>query len=561
MRPLPLEQAYRNGCDRGSFDLSSSASVTHTARELLGSGSTLADLLGAPLDYGPAGGSHELREAIASQYAGLTSADVLATAGASEAIKAVAMAAVRPGNRVVVQSSSYPALRAAPADLGAEVLEWEPGDDFEFDLGDIGRPEFAGAIAVFLNTPHGPSGTILRGAYDGPARLVADEVYRPIELAPATKPRSVVELSETAVGIGDLSKPLGLGGLRIGWIATRDRAFLRDCAHTLDHLSGSVATVSAQLAVHALRRFDGLLASQLVRARHNLSTLAAFMDTHAAWLDWVPPQAGYTAFVRFRGGDPGRDFYEELRHRGVFLLGGSAFGQADFARVGFGLERAGFEAALSAFGEHVRRLPSADCQPPLGDVIVLAKEPRPGYTKTRLAAAVGADASARLSDIFLRRTLCFAEALAGRLYVSFAPNECRDAFEARAPDATLIAQPDGDLGNRLESAFRTALEDGARRPVLIGSDSPTLPPHLLRSAHRLLASHDVVLGPAEDGGYYLIGMNGLQPELFRDIAWSESVVLGQTLARAADAGLRVATLPYWYDIDTPNDLARLEGAL
>lgn len=556
-----MEQAYRDGCDRGSFDLSSSASVSHTARELLGSDLGLADLLDAPLDYGPTGGSHELREAIASQYAGLTAADVLATAGASEAIKAVAMAAVRPGNRVVVQSSSYPALRAAPADLGAQLLEWKPGDDFEFDLGDIGRPEFDSAIAVFLNTPQGPSGTILRGTYEGPARLIADEVYRPIELVPATKPGSVVELSEIAVSIGDLSKPLGLGGLRIGWIATRDRAFLRDCAHTLDHLSGSVSTVSSQLAVHALDRFDNLLAPQLVRARHNLSTLAAFMDVHAAWLDWVPPQAGYTAFVRFRTGEPGRDFYEELRHRAVFLLGGSAFGRADYARVGFGLDSEGFEAALSVFGDHVRRLPSGACQPPAGDVVVLAKEPRPGYTKTRLAATMGVDAAARLSDIFLRRTLCFAKALAGRLYVSFAPNECRGAFEARAPGATLIAQPEGDLGNRLEAAFRSALDDGAQRPVLIGSDSPTLPPHLLRSAHRLLASYDVVLGPAEDGGYYLIGMNALQPALFRDIAWSESVVLQQTLARATAAGLRVATLPYWYDIDTVDDLARLEASL
>jgi rSAM/selenodomain-associated transferase 1 len=194
-------------------------------------------------------------------------------------------------------------------------------------------------------------------------------------------------------------------------------------------------------------------------------------------------------------------------------------------------------------------------------VIVLAKEPRPGFTKTRLAAAVGADAAARLSDVFLQRTLSFVRPHARRLYVSFAPPEARTAFEERAPDARLISQPEGDLGQRLLCAFEMALANGARTPVLIGSDSPTLPPNLLRSAQKLLASHDVVLGPAEDGGYYLIGMNKPQPALFRDIDWSESVVRGQTLARAAEAGLRVATLPYWYDIDTANDLARLEGAL
>ena len=155
-------------------------------------------------------------------------------------------------------------------------------------------------------------------------------------------------------------------------------------------------------------------------------------------------------------------------------------------------------------------------------------------------------------------------ALAGkrarRLYVAFAPADARDSFQARAPGARLLAQPEGDLGRRLLAAFEAALADGARTPVLIGSDSPTLPSNLLRAGQRLLANHDVVVGPAEDGGYYLVGMNRLQPAIFEGIDWGESVVLEQTLARAASAGLRVATLPYWYDIDTADDLARLEGS-
>jgi hypothetical protein len=560
MTALPLEQAYRDGCRAGLFDLSSSAPVPYSVRDLI-CDDGLDRLLDAPLEYGPAGGDGEIREGIASLYDGLSAADVLVTAGASEAIRAASMAVVRPGDRVVVQSPSYPALSVAPADLGAEILQWRHRGDFEFDLAGLVAPAFAGATAVFLNTPHGPSGTILHGTYDGPARLIVDEVYRPIELVAGTKPRSVAELNDIAVSIGDLSKPLGLGGLRIGWIASKDRALLQQCTVALDHLSGSVSTVSARLALGALRQFNALIGPQLARARHNLSTLAAFMDGHAEWLDWTPPQAGYTAFLRFRCGDPGRDFYEELGRHGVFLLGGDVFGEPGYARVGFGLESERFEAALAAFGDGVRRLPAAPCIAREGDVIVLAKEPRPGFTKTRLAAGVGAEAAARLSEVFLRRTLSFARPHARRLFVSFAPREARDAFEAWAPGARLISQPEGDLGLRLQCAFEMALADGARTPVLIGSDSPTLPPNLLRYAQRLLVGHDVVLGPAEDGGYYLIGMNKPQPALFREIDWSESVVLGQTLARAADAGLRVATLPYWYDIDTADDLARLEGAL
>jgi rSAM/selenodomain-associated transferase 1 len=562
MTPLPLEQAYRDGCRAGLFDLSSSAPVPYSMRDLIRDDAAGLDgLLDTRLEYGPVGGDGDIREVIASLYDDFSAADVLVTAGASEGIRAVSMAVVRPGDKVVVQSPTYPGLSAAPDDLGAETIEWTHRGDFQFDLADLAAPAFAGASAVFLNTPHGPSGTMLHSAYDGRARLIADEVYRPIELVPGTKPRSLVERDDTAVSIGDLSKPLGLGGLRIGWIASRDRALLDQCAAALDRLSGSVSTVSARLALGAIRQFDTLIAPQLARAGRNLSTLGRFIDSHAEWLDWSPPQAGYTAFVRFRCGDPGPEFYEELRRRGVFLLGGDVFGEPGYARVGFGVESERFEAALAAFGEEVRRLPTTLCASPDGDVIVLAKEPRPGFTKTRLAASVGVEAAARLSDIFLQRTLSFAQKHARRLFVSFAPDDARESFQARAPGARLLPQPQGDLGHRLLCAFEMALADGGLSPVLIGSDSPTVPPNLLRSAQRLLASHDVVLGPAEDGGYYLIGMNEPQPALFQGINWSEDVVLAQTLQHAASAGLCVATLPYWYDIDTADDLARLEGAL
>ena len=93
--------------------------------------------------------------------------------------------------------------------------------------------------------------------------------------------------------------------------------------------------------------------------------------------------------------------------------------------------------------------------------------------------------------------------------------------------------------------------------MLIGTDSPTLPSHLLSVAHSALATHDVVLGPADDGGYYLIGMNGLHRSLFEVIDWSTERVLSQTLERARSAGLSVFLLPPWYDIDTGGDLARL----
>ena len=190
-------------------------------------------------------------------------------------------------------------------------------------------------------------------------------------------------------------------------------------------------------------------------------------------------------------------------------------------------------------------------------MIVLAKEPRAGFTKTRLATEIGATRAAEISAALLSDSLDLARTAARRLHVAFTPESAAPAFARLAPTAHRFAQPGGDLGVRLRHAFATALADGASRPILIGSDSPTLPSHLLGAAHDALARHDIVLGPAEDGGYYLIGMTELHTSLFDGIDWGSDRVLAQTLARAASAGLRVATLPYWYDVDTAAGVARL----
>ncbi len=518
-----------------------------------------ASLLDVPLTYERGGGDVSLAGAIARLYDTLSADDIVITAGASEAIRAAAMASVRAGDVVAVQTPCYAALHATPADLGARVVRWQAKPGFAFDYADLATPPLRDAASIFLNTPHGPSGSLPFGTHHGRARLIADEVYRPIELVPGTRSASVADVFGDAVSIGDLSKPLGLPGLRIGWIATRDRALLDRCRIVLDYLSGSVATLSARLALAALESFDELLAPHLARARKNLSLLAATMEQHAEWLDWTPPQAGYTAFVRFRAGASGTAFYERLRARGIFALDGAVYGEPEHVRIGFGLDPGDFAHALDVFCDEVRRLPRVRAQTPrpTHDVLLLAKEPRPGFTKTRLAAEVGAVRAAEISAGLLEDSLTLGASCARTLYVSFAPATAAPAFEWMAPAAHRFAQPEGDLGTRLRHAFATALEAGASRPILIGSDSPTLPASLLRTAHETLARHDLVLGPAEDGGYYLIGMNTLHPTLFDNIDWGNSSVLSQTLDRAHDAGLRVATLPYWYDIDTLAGLARL----
>jgi rSAM/selenodomain-associated transferase 1 len=474
-----------------------------------------------------------------------------------EAIRIVAEAAVEPGDSVVVQRPVYEPLRVAPLLRGARVYDWRPSPGFQFSLDEL-PPQATAARALFVNNPHGPSGSLMRGTYDGCARLIADEVYRTAALDHAHMPASAIE-TDGGVSIGDLSKPLGLGGLRIGWIASRDAEFVGRCAAVLDYFSGSVSALSSRVAVRALSRFEQHLQEHITRARQNLRVLTAFIEQHRSQVDWMPPQAGYTAFIRAKDDGAVAPLAQRMRSRGVFVLDGSVFESPSYVRIGFGVESAQFAEGLEILDEELRAdAPSGASLPTRsGDVIVLAKDPASGNAKTRLAADVGIERTLDLCAAFVQDSIDLAKSQARRLYIACSPAAATGVFQTLAPGARCFGQPDALFGKRLLHAFETVIRDGARNPVLIGTDSPTLPEHLLEVAHRALATHDVVLGPAEDGGYYLIGMTTPHPSLFADIDWSTERVLSQTLARARSAGLTVLMLPHWYDVDTVRDLDRL----
>ena len=133
-----------------------------------------------------------------------------------------------------------------------------------------------------------------------------------------------------------------------------------------------------------------------------------------------------------------------------------------------------------------------------------------------------------------------------------------------APDGfRLVAQHGADLGKRLSALLAGLLESGHTGAIAIDSDSPTLPMEYVAQAAQVLAgeTHDVVLGPCEDGGYYLIGLRSPQPELFDGIPWSTDVVFSTTLERARARGLSVHVLPRWFDVDTEADLRRLHAEM
>lgn len=187
---------------------------------------------------------------------------------------------------------------------------------------------------------------------------------------------------------------------------------------------------------------------------------------------------------------------------------------------------------------------------------VFLKEPRPGSVKTRLAEALGPASAAALYRLLAESVLDATVPQAGEYerLVFFDPPGAADALRAWLPGVRLVPQTAGDLGARMQDAFARGFRRGATRVALVGTDVPGVTRGTVVSALEALEAADVVLGPAEDGGYYLIALACSRPELFSEIAWSTREVLEATLTRAVEAGLGVHQLPRLRDVDTVEDL-------
>lgn len=197
-------------------------------------------------------------------------------------------------------------------------------------------------------------------------------------------------------------------------------------------------------------------------------------------------------------------------------------------------------------------------------VAIMAKAPRPGTVKTRLCPPLGAAEAAALYRCFLLDKIAAVGALVGaQPVIAYTPDDAHDEFDALAPGFALVPQHGHDLGARLHATLANLLAAGHTGAIAVDSDTPTLPSAFLQQAVSCLSEPgpDVVVGPTEDGGYYLIGVRVAHRELFDDVPWSTASVLEVTRRRAATSGLRTAYLPSWFDVDTPDDLERLRTTL
>jgi rSAM/selenodomain-associated transferase 1 len=194
-------------------------------------------------------------------------------------------------------------------------------------------------------------------------------------------------------------------------------------------------------------------------------------------------------------------------------------------------------------------------------LLVFAKTPKPGKVKTRLLAAVSAEVAAALHEACIVDTLRLAKKMRGCDVFVFAAGGTgyfRKLVKKHGSGAgvRVLPQRGAELGARMENAFRKCFAMGYREVVVIGTDTPWMGAERVRRAFTELRVSDVVIGPAEDGGYYLLGIRKMVPEIFRRIPWSTERVLALTLKVVVRAKLRVKLLRQDFDLDRPEDLRR-----
>jgi rSAM/selenodomain-associated transferase 1 len=197
-------------------------------------------------------------------------------------------------------------------------------------------------------------------------------------------------------------------------------------------------------------------------------------------------------------------------------------------------------------------------------IILMVKAPRAGQAKTRLVSALSREDAASLAACFALDALAHARRVLGEVIVAYTPADARPVLAELLTGPIIWHEQEGaDLGARLEAIAAHAGTLGYGPLLIMGTDSPTLPASFICAARDALAAGDadITLGPTEDGGYYLVGLRRPVPGLFQNVEWSTPRAYRQTARNAARLCLRLFSLPPWYDVDTPQDFARLQHEL
>jgi len=352
LREFLLERYYALHEFSTPLQLSASDCESLRIEELLRlAGIPLEDFLRLPLGYVQTAGTPALRAAIAGFYPGCSADDVLVCNAPQEAIFLAMHALLEPGQRVVVQTPCYQSLKEVARALGCEVVEWglaETEAGWSMDLGRLEELLEHPTRLLITNAPHNPTGFLPSPAEwrriqelverQG-VRWFADEMYRGLEPegVPGRAPAAV--LVPDAISLWGTSKSFGLPGLRIGWLVSRERGFLRRVEELKDYTTICASTAGEFLAVAALRAAEPILARHRACIAANTGRVRAFLARHSERLSWARPMAGPVGLVRVHG-TSAEAYAERLRvEGGVLLVPAGLFDLGDaHVRVGLGRE-------------------------------------------------------------------------------------------------------------------------------------------------------------------------------------------------------------------------------
>ncbi|MCL5611963.1 MAG: aminotransferase class I/II-fold pyridoxal phosphate-dependent enzyme [Chloroflexi bacterium] len=300
------------------------------------------------LGYTESQGSPTLRKEICGLYETIQPEHVLVHTGAGEAIFLFMHAMLKAGDHAIVHSPGYQSLAEVARGIGCEVNSWlaREENNWALDLDELPKLLRKNTKLIVINTPHNPTGYLMpRADFDAVNRfarennllLFSDEVYRESEYDPATRLPAACDLGEHAVSLGVTSKTYGLAGLRIGWIATRNKNIYQRMAALKDYTTICNSAPSEFLAEVAMRHRLKLAGRNLDIIKSNLTVIDGLMQRHADLFSWVRPRAGSMAFPRLLKGDI-ETFCDELVHEaGVLLLPGTTYDDtANHFRLGLG---------------------------------------------------------------------------------------------------------------------------------------------------------------------------------------------------------------------------------
>ena len=328
-------------------------------------------LLNLRLGYSEACGSAELRSLLAGTYENTSPDEILVTTGAIEANFLLLNELLSAGDRVVAVSPAYQQLHSVAKAIGCDVALWTLRDDggFHFDLDDLRALATPGTRMIVINTPHNPTGAMLSEqdlreiyalAEEIDAWVLSDEAYRWLDL-PGSPPLAppMRNLGPRAISTGTFSKPFGLPGLRIGWIAAPEDV-VRRCWGLRDYISLSPGKLNDALAVLAFRHRNQIVERTRQIVAENLPFAERWFAENEDLVSWTPPRGGILALMKYQLDLPSLEVANLLAEDySVMLAPGSAFGYEGYLRIGVGNSPAIFAEGLRQTARCLRDLSSA----------------------------------------------------------------------------------------------------------------------------------------------------------------------------------------------------------